>query len=120
MTSRLFISIFERHFKEEGFGVPAGITKKDQGMLNHLIKQLSQKADTQKIADIAKDLVIRWVDDIAEHEFSTVENKKMAMPTRPNLRAFLYCKNDIISFLTEDRKKETSLLNAERKQIFPV
>lgn len=106
MTSRLFISIFERHFKEEGFGIPAGLTKKDRGMLNHLIKQLFHKADTQEIADIAKNLVLQWGESIAEHEFSTVENKKMVMPTRPNLRAFLYCKNDIISFLSEEKEKK--------------
>lgn len=118
MTSRLFISIFERHFKEEGFGIPAGLTKKDRGMLNHLIKQLSWFTDTEKIAGIAKDLVIRWGKDIAEQEFSTVENKKMTMPTRPNLRAFLYCKNDIISFLSEEKEKKIDGDDA-RKQIMP-
>ena len=103
ITSRIFISIFERCFKEEGFGVPAGLTKKDRGMLDHLIKYLSEKMSPLEIADIAKNLVTRWGNEISEYEFITVGNNKMIMPTRPNLRAFLYCKNDILSFLTEER-----------------
>ena len=117
ITSRLFISIFERCFKEEGFGIPAGLTKKDLGMLNHLIKYLSEKMSPLEIADIAKNLVIRWGNRISEHEFITVGNKKMVMPTRPNLRAFLYCKNDILSFLTEEIQKIDG--DDDRKPIIP-
>lgn len=117
ITSRLFLIIFERCFKEEGFGIPAGLTKKDLGMLNHLIKYLSEKMLPSEIADIAKNLVFRWGTEISEHEFRTVNNKRMIMPTRPNLRAFLYCKTDIVSFLTEEIQKIDG--DDDRKPIIP-
>jgi len=116
VTSTLFIKVFNDQFEKEGFGIPAQITKKDKGMLNHLIKHLSEKLNTQEIVDIAKNLVGRW-NEIGEHVFTTVGNRKMTMPTRPNLRAFLYCKNDIVSFLTGEEEVDD---DGENPNIMPT
>lgn len=114
MTSRLFVSIFERQFQEEGLGIPAALTKKDFGMLNHLIKHLSEKLSTQEIADLAKSAVTRWKDEISEHVFNTVEGKKLTFPTRPNLRVVLYCKNDFFAFLTGENKSAEDEVTSEQ------
>ena len=116
MTTCLFIRIFNSRFREACYGIPAGITKKDVGMLKHLINHLSTELDTQAIANLIGDLIYRWRKDIAGQEFNTVSNKKITMPTRPNLRAFLSCKNDIVSFLTQ--RKEVDVGGGE-KQIIP-
>lgn len=105
MTSILFIKIFNNQFEKEGYGIPAQITKKDKGMLNHLVNHLKENLDTVEIVNLAKSIVIKWKDIESEHVF-TLNNKKLTMPTRPSLRAFLLCKNDIISFLTGDTKEQ--------------
>jgi len=117
MTVRLFVNIFQTKFESEGYGIPALLTKKDIGMLRYLIDHLSLNMTSMGIAELAQNLVGRWKKDIAEHVFNTVEGKKLTMPTRPNLRAFLYCKNDIVSFLTGEEEVDD---DGENPNIMPT
>lgn len=105
MTSKIFITIFNKSFLEEGFGLPAQISKKDIGMLNHWVAHLKFSLSSKEIADIARDIPARWRDDFAGSTFDTVEGKKLTFPTRPNLRTILYCKNDVAAFLLEESTK---------------
>lgn len=105
MTSKIFLTIFNKSFFDEGFGLPAQISKKDIGMLNHWITHLKSNLSSKEIADIARDISARWKEDFAGSIFNTVEGKKLTFPTRPNLRTILYCKNDVASFLLEDNTK---------------
>lgn len=117
VKSELFIRVFENEFINSGYGIPAAVTAKDKGMLNHLIKHLSEYLDSDDIFNLAKDIIRRWK-DMAGKKFYTVEGKEMTFPTRPNLRLVLYCKNDVISFMTSNTHKDYS--DDDDRRILPI
>ncbi len=114
VTCPTFEHVFTRIFMEHGYGKLPPLTKKDWGMLKTFLVVLQGTGwDRDQIFDLIKRLISQWEEKLAGKEVTTLQFKKMVLPMRPNIRALLWAKTDILAILYEDKKLQG--INAERK-----
>lgn len=105
VTCPTFEHVFTRHFAEAGYGKLSPLTKKDWGMLKTFLIVLQGTGwDKNQIFDLIKRLINHWKEKLAGKEVTTLQFKKMVLPLRPNIRALLWAKTDILAILYEDKK----------------
>lgn len=114
VTCPTFEHVFTRVFTEYGFGKLSPLTKKDRGMLKTFLIVLQGTGwGRDQIFDLIKRLVSQWKEKLAGKEITTLQFRKMVLPMRPNIRALLWAKTDILAILYED--KELQGINPKRK-----
>lgn len=105
VTCPTFEHVFTRIFMEYGYGKLPPLTKKDWGMLKTFLVVLQGTGwDRDQIFDLIKRLISQWKEKLAGKEITTLQFKKMVLPPRPNIRALLFAKTDILAILYEDKK----------------
>lgn len=105
VTPSLFEHVFTRTYESYGYGELPSLTKKDWGMLKHFLKGMQEtKWDKDQIFDLIRRMISRWGELLAGKEVTTLQFKKIVLPMRPNLRALLIAKADILSILYENKK----------------
>lgn len=117
VTSPVFEHVFTRIYAEHGYGKMAPLTKKDWGMLKTFLVVLQGTGwDRDQIFDLIRRVVEQWKKKLAGKEVTTLQFKKMVLPMRPNIRALLFAKSDILSVLYED--KELQGIKSEKEGEF--
>lgn len=120
VTAPTFAHVFSRFYTEAGFGKVPILTKKDWGMLKTFLVVLQGTGwDKDQIFDLIKKIVTRWEEDLAGKEVTTLRFKKIVLPMRPNIRALLWAKTDIIAILYETKKLRNTYEDEEVGGFFP-
>ena len=105
VTATTFVEMFTRLFSEKGYGKLSPLTKKDWAMLKTFLIVLQGTGwDKDQIFDLIKRLISQWEEKLAGKEVLTLQFRKMVLPPRPNIRALLWAKAEILAILYEDKK----------------
>lgn len=120
VTCPTFEHVFTRYFTEAGYGKLSPLTKKDWGMLKTFLIVLQGTGwDRDQIFDLIKRLISQWEEKLAGKEVTTLQFKKMVLPMRPNIRALLWAKTDVLAILYEDKKLQGISSGREEEEFIP-
>lgn len=121
VTAATFVEMFTRIFSEYGFGKLSPLTKKDWGMTHTFLVVLQGTGwDRDQILDLVNRVVGQWKEKLAGKEVTTLQFKKIVLPLRPNIRALLWAKTDILAILYEDKKLQGVSTGREAEEFLPI
>ncbi len=95
------IRIFNREYKDEGYGDPLPLAKKTLGMFSGFIK-LGRSNDwtDEKFVDTVKSVVSNW-QELRKKDITSLNGKRMMLSDRPSLLEFLIGRDSVLSALHE-------------------
>jgi hypothetical protein len=99
-TPNKLVQLFNRTFREEGYGEPPMVTEQVRGMLLGFIKLCrNNELPEEKIYETVQQVVECW-GELKSLDHKTLRNKKAILGDRPSLLDFLVCRESILSNLT--------------------
>ena len=111
------IRVFNRRFRECGYGTPPPVSKKVKGMLSGFIKVCRGSGwEEEEINKIPGQLVDNW-DFIKKQDNTTLNGKRAMLGDRPSLLEFLICRESVLNALEKSKYYNKEVVVKETESI---